>query len=152
MEILKAEEKDLEEILQVQYLAFNREAEAFNDFNIEPMTQTIDALKEEYKKYIFLKVVNAAGKIIASIRGYIENGTSYIGKTLVHPEYQGRGIGTGMIRKLEEINQASRYEINASVRCPENIKLYERLGYVRFKETQTENNGFIYLEKINDWH
>ena len=57
MEILKAEEKDLEEILQVQYLTFNREAEAFNDFNIEPMAQTIDALKEEYKKYIFLKVV-----------------------------------------------------------------------------------------------
>lgn len=147
MEILKAEEKDLEEILQVQYLAFTREAETFNDFNIEPMTQTIAALKEEYEKYTFLKVVNVTGKIVGSIRGYIENDTSYIGKTLVHPEYQGQGIGTKMIRKIEEINRALRYEINASIRCPENIRLYERLGYVKFKEIRTENNGFVYLEK-----
>lgn len=147
MEILKAEEKDLEEILQVQYLAFTREAETFNDFNIEPMTQTIAALKEEYEKYTFLKVVDVTGKIVGSIRGYIENDTSYIGKTLVHPEYQGQGIGTKMIRTLEEINRALRYEINASIRCPENIRLYERLGYVKFKEIRTENNGFVYLEK-----
>lgn len=147
MEILKAEEKDLEEILQVQYLAFTREAETFNDFNIEPMTQTIAALKEEYEKYTFLKVVDVTGKIVGSIRGYIENDTSYIGKTLVHPEYQGQGIGTKMIRKLEEINRALRYEINASIRCPENVRLYERLGYVKFKEIRTENNGFVYLEK-----
>lgn len=132
MEILKVEEKDLEEILQVQYLAFTREAETFNDFNIEPMTQTIAALKEEYEKYTFLKVVDVTGKIVGSIRGYIENDTSYIGKTLVHPEYQGQGIGTKMIRTLEEINRALRYEINASIRCPENIRLYERLGYVKF--------------------
>lgn len=147
MEILKVEEKDLEEILQVQYLAFTREAETFNDFNIEPMTQTIAALKEEYEKYTFLKVVDVTGKIVGSIRGYIENDTSYIGKTLVHPEYQGQGIGTKMIRKLEEINRALRYEINASIRCPENVRLYERLGYVKFKEIRTENNGFVYLEK-----
>lgn len=147
MEILKAEEKDLEEILQVQYLAFTREAETFNDFNIEPMTQTIAALKEEYEKYTFLKVVDVTGKIVGSIRGYIENDTSYIGKTLVHPEYQGQGIGTKMIRTLEEINRALRYEINASIRCPENIRLYERLGYVKFKKIRTENNGFVYLEK-----
>lgn len=80
--------------------------------------------------------------------GYsIKDGTSYIGKTLVHPDYQGKGIGTKMIGMLELINKAPRYEINTSIRCPQNIMLYERLGYVRFKETKTENNGFIYLEK-----
>ena len=52
-----------------------------------------------------------------------------------------------MIRTLEQMNIAPRYEINASIRCPKNIRLYEKLGYVRFKETRTGNNGFVYLEK-----
>ena len=33
MDILKANQCDLAEILQVQYMAFTREAEEFNDFN-----------------------------------------------------------------------------------------------------------------------
>ena len=147
MEILKADKKDLEEILQVQYAAFRKEAEDFNDFGIEPMTQTVAILGEEYNTCTFLKVLNDEGKIIASIRGHIENGTSYIGKTFVHPDYQGKGIGTKMIQTLAQINTAPRYEINESIRCPQNIRLYEKLGYVRFKETRTENNGFVYLEK-----
>lgn len=148
MEILRAEESDLGEILQVQYAAFKKEAEEYNDFDIEPMTQTLEVLKEEYKTYTFLKVLDDKGDIIASIRGYIKDGTSYIGKTFVHPDYQGRGIGTQMIQCLEKMNAAKRYEINASIRCPQNIGLYEKLGYIRFKETKTENNGFVYLEKV----
>lgn len=42
---------DLEEILKVQRAAFKREAEEFNDFNIEPMTQTVDILEKEYQTY-----------------------------------------------------------------------------------------------------
>lgn len=148
MKIVKAEKKDLEEILKVQHAAFTREAEEFNDFNIEPMTQTVDILEKEYQTNIFLKAVDEEDKIIGSIRGYIKDGTSYIGKTFVHPDYQGKGIGTKLIHTLGTINQAPRYEINASIRCPQNIRLYEKLGFVRFKETKTENNGFVYLEKF----
>jgi len=61
---------------------------------------------------------------------------------------QGKGIGTQLIRALEFINKAPRYEINASIRCPKNISLYEYLGFIRFRETKTENNGFVYLEKL----
>ncbi len=105
MDIKKAEEKDLEEILKVQYVAFRREAEEFQDFNIESMTQTTDILKKEYQTDIFLKAVNDEGEIIGSIRGYIENGTSYIGKTFVHSDYQGKGIGIRLIRTLEKMNR-----------------------------------------------
>lgn len=149
MKILKADKTDLEEILKVQYAAFQREAEEYHDYNIEPLTQTVPVLEKEYETFTFLKMVNEEGRIIGSIRGHVENGTSYIGKTFIHPDYQGKGLGTRLIRTLEQKNTAPRYEINASIRCPQNIRLYERLGYTRFKETKTENNGFVYLEKFS---
>lgn len=145
--ILTAVKEDLPEILKIQHMAFQKEAEDFQDFNIEPLTQTLDVLENEYRTFTFLKAVNSDGNIIGSVRGYIKDGTSYIGKTFVHPDYQGKGIGTQMIKTLEKMNVAPRYEINASIRCPQNIRLYESLGFTRFKETKTENNGFVYLEK-----
>lgn len=147
MIIVKADKKDLPEILELQHLAFRKEAIDFNDFEIEPIQQTVANLEEEFQQFIFLKVIDDNDNIIGSIRGYIKDGTSYIGKTFVHPNLQSQGIGTQMIKTLESINVAPRFEINASIRCPKNIRLYEDLGYVRFKETKTENNGFIYLEK-----
>lgn len=113
------------------------------------MQQAIEDLEKEFQSFTYLKAIDDNGLIIGSTRGHIEGNTSYIGKTFVYPDYQGKGIGTKMIRMLEEINKAPRYEINASIRCPQNIRLYVRLGYVRFKETKTENNGFVYLEKYS---
>ncbi len=147
MKIVQANKSDLPEILSVQHAAFRYEAEKFNDFKIEPMTQTVAVLEQEFQTFTFLKAVNNAGEIVGSVRGYVKDGTSYIGKTFVRPDCQGQGIGTAMIGALETLHPAPRYEINASIRCPQNIRLYERLGYVRFKEIKTENNGFVYLEK-----
>lgn len=147
MIIEKASREDLPMILQLQHLAFAKEAEEFNDFEIGPLKQTVNDLDEEFSVRVFLKALDENGTIIGSTRGYIENGTSYIGMTFLHPDFQGQGIGTRLIRTLETMNQAPRYEINASTRCPQNIRLYERLGYVRFREVHTDNNGFVFLEK-----
>lgn len=147
MLIKPAEYEDLKQILEIQYLAFQKEAEEYNDFEIEPLQQTLSELENEFQRFTFLKAIDDSGHIIGSTRGYIKENTSYIGKTFVHPDYQGQGIGTQLINTLESINSAPRYEINASIRCPQNIKLYEHLGFKRFKEIQTENNGFVYLEK-----
>jgi hypothetical protein len=95
MIIEKADKKDLPKILEIQYMAFRKEAEDFNDFEIDPLKQTVDLLEEEFQKFTFLKAVDENENIIGSSRGYIENGTSYIGKTFVHPDFQGKGMEPG---------------------------------------------------------
>lgn len=146
--IKKAEKEDLKRILEIQHLAFQKEAADFHNFNMGPMRQTLADLEKEFETFTFLKALDEKGEIIGSSRGYVKDRTSYIDKTFVHPDYQGQGAGTKMIAVLEKMNPAPRYEIYASIRCPQNIKLYERLGFVRFRETHMENNGHVYMEKL----
>ena len=56
--IFKAEREDLEEILQLQYLAYQSEAALFGNKDIPPLKETIDEVIEQFDRGIILKMVN----------------------------------------------------------------------------------------------
>ena len=58
MNIQPACQQDLPEILAVQRAAFEAEAQLVNDWNIPPLTQTLDELTNDWRKGIMLKAVN----------------------------------------------------------------------------------------------
>lgn len=148
--IKRAERKDLEEILRLQYLAYQSEAKLLNNQNIPPLKQTIDDLSGEFQKGIFLKALNDNNEVIGSVRAYEDNGSVYIGKLIVHPKRQGEGIGTKLLQQMELEYEDMRYELFTSSKSERNIALYQRLGYKIFMERQiTEELKFIYLEKGN---
>lgn len=149
MIIERAEPVDLQEILDLQYLAYQSEAKLFNNPNIPPLKQTLSDVAEEYQKGIILKVSDDTGTIVGSIRGYCSNGTVYIGKLMVHPDMQNQGIGTKLLNSIEKEFPNQRYELFTSTRSSKNIILYERLGYRIFDEKKiTDELKFIYLEKL----
>ena len=146
--IIKAQKEDLEEILELQYLAYQSEAKLFNDMNIPPLKQTIEEVFDEFQRGTILKCVDENGKIIGSVRAYQENGTAYISKLMVHPELQRSGIGTKLLLEIEKENINQRYELYTSTKSFSNIRLYEKLGYKIFKEEEiTSELKFVYMEK-----
>lgn len=148
MKIKKAEKKDLQKILDLQYLAYQSEAKLFNDTNIPPLRQTLAEAEGEYQKGIVLKAVDENNTIIGSVRAYCDNDTVYIGKLMVHPEKQGQGIGTQLLSAIENEYPKQRYELFTSSESKKNIELYERAGYKIFSEKQiTDELKFVYLEK-----
>ena len=92
--IKKAQKEDLEEILKLQYLAYQSEAKLFGNMDIPPLMQTLEEVYDEFQKGAILKAVDDGGIIIGSVRAYQDGGTVYIGKLMVHPSKQGQGIGT----------------------------------------------------------
>lgn len=140
---------DLEEILALQKLAYLSEAEICNDFSIPPLLQTIEDIKSEYAYKTFLKAVDS-GKIIGSVRANLQDGTCYIGKLIVHPDYQNRGIGTALMNSIENcFKGCKRYDLFTGKKSVKNIYLYNKLGYRIFKEEKiSEKLTLVSLEKI----
>lgn len=148
MIIENANEKDLQSILDLQYLAYQSEAKLFNTTAIPPLMQTLEEVQHEYEKGIILKAVDENGIIIGSVRAYCQDGTVYIGKLMVHPDHQGKGLGTKLLVEIEKRYSNVRYELFTSTRSKKNIHMYEKLGYTIFNEKEiTEEIRFVYLEK-----
>ena len=149
MRIVKANQEDLQSILDLQYLAYQSEAELFHSKKIPPLTQTLEEVNKEYQKGIILKAITENNQIIGSVRARCEKGTVYIGKLMVHPAYQGQGIGTKLLVEIEKCYTHVRYELFTSTRSKKNIQMYEHLGYKVFNEKQVnEEIRFVYLEKM----
>jgi hypothetical protein len=53
--IKKALHDDLKEILQLQNLTYLSKTDLYNDYNIKPLLQTLDKLKQDFSKQIFSK-------------------------------------------------------------------------------------------------
>lgn len=150
MMITKAERDDLSHILKLQYQAYESEAQIYNDPQIPPLTQTLEQLIEESYSQIILKAVHSDGQIIGSARAHEENGTCYIGKVIVHPDFQNQGIGTALIRELEQrFAHCERIELFTGHQSERNLYLYKKLGYSVYRtEPVHDRLNLVYLEKL----
>jgi len=145
--IEKVTAEDLSDILGLQYLAYQSEAELLGDYNIPPLKQSLAEVAAEFEKGVILKTLDDEGNIVGSVRGYVEKGTLYIGKLIVTPERQGQGIGSALLSEIERLYPDLRYELFTSDKSAGNLDFYEKRGYTRFKVTDISPSlRFIYLE------
>ena len=148
IKIIKAELSDMENIWRLQLEAYQSEAILYNDFTIQPLTQTLEQAILEFNENIILKAV-LDDKIIGSVRAYENQGSVYIGKLMVLSAYQNNGIGKRLLEAIEDEFPGKRYELFTGAKSVKNLMLYEKFGYVRFKETKAaEGVSFVYLEKL----
>ena len=147
MLIQTANINDAEEILTLQKLAYKSEAKLHGDLQIPPLVETLDELKDKFKTHVFLKATTN-GKIIGSVRVLQKENTCYVGRLMVHPDFQNRGIATKLLLEIERIFSCHRFELFTGEKSVKNIRLYEKLGYKRFKvEKLASKVTLVFLEK-----
>ena len=86
-------------------------------------------MREQFSQKLILKAI-AEGRLVGSLRAYEDNGVVHIGRVSVHPQMQGRGIGTRMMLEVEaRFPDAVSFRLFTGHKGEANIRLYGHLGY-----------------------
>ncbi len=148
MQIVQAEPVDYRDILALQRLAYQSEAELLGEQDIPPLRQTLAELQAECRDSLVLKMVEEDGRLVGSVRAFTREGTVYIGKLMVHPQWQGRGLGRALLAELESLFPGHRYTLFTSSKSERNLGFYRRHGYTCYKESPMPGGwSLVYLEK-----
>jgi tRNA (guanine37-N1)-methyltransferase len=99
----------------------------------------IPALEESFEEAIrgladwTTYVARAGGRIIGSTRGrLVGDGTVWdVGRVMVAPDLQGRGLGRYLLELIEDAApaEAMSYELWTGARSVDNIRMYKKAGY-----------------------
>ena len=150
MQVAFADIQDAEEILALQKLAYRSEAEIYDDFSIPPLHQTIEEMEGDIRHKTVLKMA-VDGKIIGSVRCKINEGTGFIGRLIIHPDFQNYGLGTQLLLEIERhFRQAQRFELFTGDRSERNLYLYQKMGYRLSRSEQiSDKTTIVFMEKTN---
>ncbi|WP_411106443.1 GNAT family N-acetyltransferase [Streptomyces sp. cmx-4-9] len=150
--ISAAAAEDAEQIFKLQYLAFQREAELYGNYLIQPLTQSLDSLKAELAEDTVL-VARLGDEVVGTVRGSVdEDGTGKIGKLCVHPRLQGHGLGSRLLRAVEVALSGhaatTRFRLHTGHKSESNLRLYRKAGYTRVGgRTASDGVQLVILEK-----
>ncbi|RJP31036.1 MAG: GNAT family N-acetyltransferase [Actinobacteria bacterium] len=146
--IVEADIEDAEEILALQKAAYASEGRLYEDFTLPPLTQTLEEMREDLGRQLFLKVVED-GEIIGSVRAHMKGDTCRVGRLIVRPDRQDRGIGSRLLKEIEErFPGAERFTLFTGHRSDKALHIYEKNGYGIYRtEPVHARLTLVYLEK-----
>ena len=150
MDVEEAKLGDAEEILALQKAAYESEGYLYEDFTLPPLTQTLAEIREDFERQLFLKAVEeGTGEIVGSVRAYEKEGACYVGRLIVRPDRQDRGIGSLLLREIEErFAQAERFRLFTGHRSEKPLHIYAQKGYSVYRtEPVHDHLTLVYLEK-----
>jgi predicted GNAT family N-acyltransferase len=148
IEIINAVQQDLETILELQKACYQSEAEIHDEYDIPPLNQDMESIKDDFAKMVILKG-QVDGQIVASVRGFAKGGTAYIGRLIVKNDIQNQGIGKQLMNSIETVfMHCNRYELFTGFKSQKNLYLYNKLGYKEFRKHRVNDKlTLVYLEK-----
>lgn len=148
MKMETASVEDVPELLELQYKAFRPVAESVNWLDAPNLTETVEHALGEFPKYTTLKMLSDDGKIIGSVRGRVEDGSLYIGRLMVLPEYQKHGYGRILLHEIQSVLSHNRAWLDTCGELPKTVAFYEREGFRKFATKLFENgHTWISMEK-----
>jgi GNAT superfamily N-acetyltransferase len=138
------------EVLTLQRAAYLSEAQRYGDPFLPPLTQSLDELAREMRAGHRL-VALIGTRVVGSIRAVEDDAVLHIGRLAVAPDQQGRGIGSRLLRAVEDLAgpEVATFALFTGAASDDNVRLYETLGYRQVRhEALPEGPGLVHLHKV----
>jgi GNAT superfamily N-acetyltransferase len=133
----RARAADAGEILTVQRAAYLAEAQLYGDPFIAPLVESLDQVRALLDGDAVVLGAWLGPRLVGAVRGRFNDRTCLVGRLVVTPDLQGQGIGTRLMRALEDAvaARADVLVVFTGHLSDGNLRLYRRLGYT---ETRRE--------------
>ena len=134
--IVPAQLADAPAILALQKLAFEPEARACQVWEIPPLQETVDGIREHIRMATVLKATDGE-RLLGSVRGIVTGDTCLIRVLAVAPDAQGRGLGARLLGAIEAAHpEVRRFELTTNMIMVGNVRFYLRHGYEVVEQVQ----------------
>ena len=132
-----AQPSDAGELLTLQRAAFLIEARMNGTLELPPLTETLEELTASIESDTIL-VARQRGRLVAAVRGVAQpDHRWYIGRLAVAPDLEGRGIGSLMMDRIEDLAPPETVALQLLIGAGSMINqgFYRRRGYVDIERT-----------------
>jgi GNAT superfamily N-acetyltransferase len=140
---------DAGQILTVQRAAYVSEAQLHGDPFLPPLVESLDQMRKMIAESLVLKASMGA-RLVGAVRGRFEGRTCLVGRLVVVPDLQGRGIGSALLRALEAeaAGHADACVLFTGHLSEANLRLYRRLGYAEtHRERVADHLMLVHMRK-----
>ncbi|PKW15754.1 GNAT family N-acetyltransferase [Saccharopolyspora spinosa] len=141
---------DAGEVLTLQRAAYVTEAQAHDDVQMPPLTQTLDDVRADLARPSCITWgFREAGRLVGSVRVELDGATAALGRLMVAPDRQGHGLGTGLLLHVERNlpRQVAAIELFTGEHSTANLRLYRRMGYEETHRTPAGTYELIHFRK-----
>ncbi len=144
---------DAGELLTLQRSAYAEQAQLHHDPFLPPLTQTLEQLEAELDD----AEVTALGlreqhRLVAGVRVRIRTGQSIaeLGRLVVAPDLQGRGLGTRLLvaAELSLPRDVREVRLFTGEHSAGNLRLYARHGYLESHRSDAGGYQLVHLTLI----
>jgi tRNA (guanine37-N1)-methyltransferase len=128
--IERATRGDAGELLTLQRACWVQEAIENELLDIPALHESLADVEESIRDWDTY-VVRSAGRLVGSVRGRLDEDRWVIGRLMVAPDLQGRGLGRTLLEHIQQVASpsASSYWLLTGARSMRNQRLYKSAGF-----------------------
>jgi GNAT superfamily N-acetyltransferase len=149
--IERAGPDDAGQILTVQRAAYVAEAQLYGDPFIPPLVESLGQIQRVLAgDAVVIKAV-VGHRLVGTVRAQFSDQTCLVGRLVVVPDLQGRGLGTLLMNALEAevLQRAAALVLFTGHLSEGNLRLYRRLGYVEtHRERVAAHLTLVHMRKV----
>ncbi|WP_372728061.1 tRNA (guanosine(37)-N1)-methyltransferase TrmD [Nocardioides sp.] len=121
---------DAGELLTLQRACWVQEQVANPDVEMDALRESLEDVVAWIGEGTVL-VARAAGRLVGAVRGRLREDTWDVGRLMVAPDLQGRGLGRRLLSAIEAAApaDATSFELRTGAGSVRNQKMYKKAGY-----------------------